>query len=466
MPHDVFISYAHWDNKLESDEDKGWVSSFYQSLEFHLGVQLGQKPNIWVDWERMHGGDFLTRKVLNNLYQSSTLICIISPPYINSEWCRKELESFRENVGYRLNDEKSRVFFVIKNRINTQPAYEIFNDLDLLYDEFFEVRRGIPHTLPPTSDAFKDKVVTLAFKINEVLSELKTETATRKTIYLAETTRDLRAQHERIRKDLNRTYTILPSSFVDMPSDAEGYQAAVREQLEKCDLAVHIIGRNYGDPLEGSNSSFVHLQTEAAFAHARENPDFATLIWLPENVEPEKKEFLNELLTSVSKKIDVFRDVSEEKLKTRILDILEGKTDDETPLSGRKYVYVYCEKQDAQAVKDLENILYDELGCEIYSASDYLSQKTENGEQDDFLKEAEKYVKKSHGVLVYWGTPFKFWVQASVQVLRESLGEKPLGIFLANQQSYRTRDAKFINNHTALREFVANLDLGGNGNAG
>lgn len=471
MPHDVFISYAHLDNELElPQESVGWVTSFYQSLKFHLGVQLGRAPEIWMDDKKMHGGDFIDGNVFKNLHESSTLVCIISPSYINSRWCPRELQSYRQTVGYRLNEQKSRVFFVVKNPGLQPPADEIFNDWNLFRNNFYEERSGIPRTLSPKSDPFKDNVVTLAYQINEVISLLETEeaaTSTRKTIYLSETTRDLREQYERIRKDLNRTYNVLPKDFANLPGDADGYQREIREQLKKCELAVHLVGNNYGDSLKGSDLSFVQLQTKAAVAHSKENPDFSTLIWIPEGVEP-KKEFLDDLVASASKKVDIFRDPSEEKLKTRIQDILEGKLnkDSEPPVPpGRKYVYVYCEKQDAEAVRDLEDILFDEFGCEIYSASDYLAQKQEISGEEDFLREVEKYVKKSHGVVVYWGSPVKYWVQASIQILRESVGEKPLGVFLVKQEPYRTRDAKFINNHDALREFITNLNLEGNGNA-
>lgn len=42
MVYDLFISYAHLDNRPLSEGQKGWISSFHKSLEVRLGQLLGR----------------------------------------------------------------------------------------------------------------------------------------------------------------------------------------------------------------------------------------------------------------------------------------------------------------------------------------------------------------------------------------------------------------------------------------
>ena len=53
--YDVFISYAHRDNKESSDRE-GWVTKFHLDLQDRLGVVLGRDPTRWRD-AKLEGTD-------------------------------------------------------------------------------------------------------------------------------------------------------------------------------------------------------------------------------------------------------------------------------------------------------------------------------------------------------------------------------------------------------------------------
>lgn len=95
---DIFISYAHLDNEALTEEEKGWVSAFDNALQKRLGQLLGRKPDIWRD-RKLQGNDIFGDEIVAQFLKLKVMISIISPRYLESEWCRRELEEFPQNRG-------------------------------------------------------------------------------------------------------------------------------------------------------------------------------------------------------------------------------------------------------------------------------------------------------------------------------------------------------------------------------
>ena len=47
--NDIFISYAHIDNKLPYEDQVGWVEQFHKDLKIRLTQLLGEEIRIWWD---------------------------------------------------------------------------------------------------------------------------------------------------------------------------------------------------------------------------------------------------------------------------------------------------------------------------------------------------------------------------------------------------------------------------------
>ena len=468
MQHDVFISYARKDNLIRPEETEGWVTNFKDSLEIRLTEYLGRKSEVWLDSDRI-SGDFLTPSIYENLRRSATIVSIVSPLYFASEWCQKELSYYWDQVGARLGNH-SRVFFVVKLPPTQIP--ERFTDLLRL--EFFEVtREGVPSSFSPVGNKFKERIQSLAYKISERVRELEAKNRPGKTIYLAETTGDMREKRKNVRNDLiQRDFSVLPMLDEDKPVKTEDYKASVRDDIENCDLAVHLIGKNYGDCPPDDESSYVHLQTLVA-SERDHDPNFSRLIWMPEDLD-QNSAFMEELLASAKKNVDVFRDPSIENLKTRIQDILAGKMNNETGSVNTDKngeiipnVYVFCERSDAEDARRLERNLYD-LNCEIFTA-----RTLSEDDSQDSLERHEKYLRETNGVLIYWKNPLlQNWIQLIVANLNRKVGYEALGVYLGDntdeRDHYRTHRAQIIKDDAGLSQFVATLrqKLGGNQHAG
>ena len=78
----------------------------------------------------------------------------------------------------------------------------------------------------------------------------------------------MKDQRDAIRRELlGNGYTVLPDQ--PLPFVATEYATVVRDQLARCRLSVHMIGRNYGMVPEGAAESIVALQHEAAIERAQ-----------------------------------------------------------------------------------------------------------------------------------------------------------------------------------------------------
>jgi hypothetical protein len=95
--YDIYISYADVDNKPPSIfADEGWVDVFYKELEAALNLRIGSPGalKIWRD-TRPNRHD-LDDKSLNALKKSAVFLALISPAYLSSDVCRKELKTFAD----------------------------------------------------------------------------------------------------------------------------------------------------------------------------------------------------------------------------------------------------------------------------------------------------------------------------------------------------------------------------------
>ncbi len=64
--NDIFVSYAHIDDQPLMEGQKGWISSFHRVLEIRLGQLLGRHPRIWRD-PKLQGNDIFADRLVERL---------------------------------------------------------------------------------------------------------------------------------------------------------------------------------------------------------------------------------------------------------------------------------------------------------------------------------------------------------------------------------------------------------------
>ena len=90
---ELFISYAHIDNQPLAEGLKGWVETFHERLKIRLEQLTGEPARIWRD-RKLQGNDIFAETLVARLSKVAILVVVLSPRYVKSEWCLKELGEF------------------------------------------------------------------------------------------------------------------------------------------------------------------------------------------------------------------------------------------------------------------------------------------------------------------------------------------------------------------------------------
>jgi hypothetical protein len=288
---DIFISYTHKDNKKLSAEQQGWIDSFHEALTQRLDMFCGRETDVWRD-VKIRGVDVLTPEIESTLRKSKLLISVVSPGYLNSDWCKKEIRIFGDTfAGSAAKDETySRIVKVIKMPVTPRQEAELPVLRDVIGYPFFQVgERGVPLELDarPGYGSFKEftaLVNELAYHLRSLLEELGASDSSGPpiaepsgvAIYLAEGSFDVAADVARLRRELRQFgHELYPTA--PLPATPE-FEDRVREALSKCAFSIHAVGKNYavgGDP----RISRTEVQLRLAQEEAKQRPEFRILPW-------------------------------------------------------------------------------------------------------------------------------------------------------------------------------------------
>jgi hypothetical protein len=434
--HDFLISYAHIDDQALVDGQSGWVSQLHRLLEIRVGQLMGQTPKIWRD-PKLQGNDFFADTILDRLPKIGALVSVFSPRYVQSDWCNRELKEFcraaEQSGGVRVHD-KARIFKVVKTPVNLERQPEEVKPM-LGYDFFvYDPESGRPRELaatygPGADRAFLVKLDDLAYDIAQLLELLHQngdaapEAAPSKgTVFLAETTFELREEREAIKRDLIRNgYEVLPDR--SLPLVAPDLDAAAREQLARSTLSIHLIGKNYGVVPEGAVQSLPEIQQQLA----SDRGTLASIIWVAPDLEVEderQRAFIKHLQTdSVVHSTAELLETPIEDLKTFIYRKLAPKKPEKAASASPDEltrIYLLCDQEDLAATGPVTDYLFDQ-GYEVI-----LPIFDEDEAQTRI--EHEENLKSADAVIIFYGAGNEVWLRRKLRELQRSGGlgrEKP-----------------------------------------
>ncbi|MBH2042033.1 MAG: TIR domain-containing protein [Comamonadaceae bacterium] len=301
---DAFISYAHIDNEPLTPGQKGWVSQFHATLQAMLSQRMGEKARIWRD-DKLDGNDVFSDEIVEQFAKTALLVSILSPRYVRSEWCTRELREFCEaaaHTGGVTIGNKSRVFKVIKTPFETAAPLPEAVQQTLGY-EFYALDNGEPQELDPAfgdqaRQQFLSKLSRLAWELAKSLQQLAqsrpapgadTTGPARKVVFLADCGRDLRDAREQLATELRmHGHEVLPALQLPLAEDA--LVPELKAQLERCALAIHLVGGSVGPVPDGpSGRSLAMLENQLAAERCRQGA-LHRIIWLPAGVSGERAE--------------------------------------------------------------------------------------------------------------------------------------------------------------------------------
>ncbi len=469
---DVFVSYAHIDDHAMVEGQPGWISSLHRHLQVRLEQLLGKEARIWRD-PKLQGNDVFADRLVDRLPRVAVLVSVLSPRYVKSEWCQRELAEFLKAAvgtgGARVAD-KLRVFKVVKTPI---PAELLPQDLHTaLGYEFFTTERASgrqreldlsPLSGPEAQRLYWTKLDDLAQDIKDLLTILEGRASgntpspakTKGTVYVAETSSDVKERRDSIKRELlGHGYTVLP----DEPLPLEGAECAsfVREQLSHCRLSVHVVGQNYGVVPDNATDSIVVLQHELAIERAAAG-DFCRLIWMPPDLvaaDERQRKFIAQLETD--SRLQAGADI----LKTALEDFKSlvhvRLTQSATPKPDRREaartdsmprIYLICDGQDVDQVQPIRDALFDEFEVTL---------PVFDADEADVRREHESNLGDCDAALVYYGAGNEAWLRSKLRELKKIAGYGRVTPMLAtavyvappdtpDKQRFRTHEAIVIN---------------------
>jgi hypothetical protein len=466
---DAFISYAHMDNVGLIEGHQGWISSLHRALEVKVGQLLGKRPHIWRD-PKLQGNDVFAETLLERLRHVAVLISVLSPCYVNSEWTRRELVEFwkaaEEQGGVRLHD-KARIFKVLKTPVRLEmhpPELQ-----SLLGYEFFQVDpdTGKIHELDEAFGseaqiAFWMKLDDLAQDICALLELLGAsgmansagEKITRETIFLAEATIDVKEQRETIRRDLQQHgFEVLPAA--GMPLVASEMVSSFSEDLARCRMSIHLVGKNYGTVPEGTTESIPVIQNELAIDRVNQG-NFSRIIWIPPGLQVEdgrQQKFIEHLRTDprIQKGSDLLETPLED-LRTVIQDRLKpapervhknsaAPTSNSNPLQ----VYLVYDQRDVGVISAWADLLFDR-GFEVL-------RPVFEGDEREVREYHEENLRDCDGALIFFGAANELWVRRKMRELQKSAGYgrvKPIRAVAISLLDPMTEEKERFRTHEAI----------------
>ena len=435
---DAFISYSHIDNVGLIDGGKGWITNLHRALEIRVGQLLGEKPEIWRD-PKLAGNDVFADTLVDQLKKVAVLITVVSPRYVKSEWTRRELIEFWKAAeaqgGVNFHD-KARIFKVMKTPIPREmdpPELQ-----PLLGYEFFQVDsqsgrvRELDEVFGPEAQRdFWMKLDDLAHDIAALLELLQAKSQTtvetlqpskKESIFLAETTTDLKEQREALRRDLQQHgYTVLPAR--GLPLVASEIETSMQEDLAQCRMSIHLVGKKYGFVPEGSNVSMLEIQNELAIERGWKGK-FVRLLWIPAGLQVEdirQAKVIEEF--RMDPRIHAGADLLEtlfEDLRTVVHDRLKDSPEPQqqppvaaaTAIHGQ--IYLIYDPRDSAIISQYADALF-EKGFEILHP-------TFEGDEADTRQCHEENLRACHGVLIFFGSTNEGWVRRKLREVQKSVG--------------------------------------------
>lgn len=426
--NDVFISYTHKDNKYSSEGDNGWVSHFHRVLQMRLTELLGMEAKIWRDM-KLSGADNFNDEIFAQLRNSAVFIPIVSPGYISSSYCQHELEEFQNAAKTKGGIQVGTLLRAIKI-VKTPLQGNKHRDILLASSLGYEFYAQDPDTaffdeFEPGTGNFNRLLNRLAQDIKRVLEAMKSPSPHKGTVYLAETSADLKADRQKLVDELQaQGYQVLPDG--PLPEHAADIRQCVQADLEVSKMAIQLAGPRYGKRPEGTDHSIVALQYEII-----QNSGIPCVFWIAkrmEAIEPLQIEFLQSLREHVTQGMDLLENKTLEDLK----DVITARLDphrQSKPMAksidnGLMRIYLICDQVDHPLDQNtaeqnwalaLRDYLF-EAGFEVKWP---VSLNTAAASRQ---KDNKEKLKQCDAVLLYWGRTSQAWLDERMTELNKALG--------------------------------------------
>jgi hypothetical protein len=398
--YDTFLSYAYVDNAPVPPVPQGWVDTFVKILKIRLAQKLGREGRfrLWEDRHRVPGNVQIQPEIEQAIRLSSTLLVILSRGYLESPWCRLELETFLKLHP----DASSRMFVVYRGRLEAgqrPPAFEgvrgyqfweegkgrsirIWGDPvpDPMHDaDYYSLIDDLSQDMADLLDSLKARgpatdstngsgaaqapvlKVTPAPTSVPMVAPIPDEILG--TVFLAQTTDDMIATRNSVRRHLQGVKVrILPETWYS--HDPDTFAQSAKADLARCDVFVQLLGEVAGSRSPDLPHGFNGLQHELALRSGK-----PILQWRPSTLDPSiiEEEDHRQLLegeTVIACGIEDFKKMIVDRMATLKAPAPEPRPKVKDGAGQNTLVFVDAEKADFSLARIVGKVLEQEsVGC-------------------------------------------------------------------------------------------------------
>jgi hypothetical protein len=416
--HDLFISYAHFDNEEDSQRLR-WVSRFQLDLKNALRQRLGEDPDIFFDSRSFEASDHVDF-LIENAQHSAVFIALFSPSYVARDFTIRELEAFctpgpadRPVVVVELLPvDERRHPSLLHGRKRTPFWWRDRSEQD------------IPLRLTPqfNPELYNERLQVLAHQIKKLLLDERgqadsapSEVAAARpraavaappqarTVLLAQTTDELFDECERVRACLEQfDITVLPEG--DYPQGGTDFAAAFEADLARAGVFVQLLG-NFGSRKPPDlPQTYAQYQYDAARARG-----LTLLQWRRPDLELAAVTHRDRSLLEGPHVMAVGLEEFKKEIM-RACTPAEPKPSAGLP-EGHYHVFINADRSDKELADALLHLFEDKKNC---SAARPLFE----GSAQDIVSDLEENLLNCEVLLLLYGHAPPAWVRA--QLLRYS----------------------------------------------
>ncbi len=391
--HDIFVSYAHLDNKPLPGTDKGWVTTLINGLKIFLGQQLGRADaySLWMDDEERDNTK-VTPHIIEQIKNTATFLLILSPGYLESQWCCSELKQFLTQVG----ENSGRVFVVERDEVE-RPE----NLSDLLGYKFWVKDGGKTHTLAmpepnPKEIEYYQKLDDLARQL-KIKIEQEVTPPSHKIVFLALVSADLEEYRNEIKRYLEQqNVQILPTKRYSLLDN--DFQQQLKQDLKQCNLFVQLLSEKMGN-------DWPKLQYKCVSAI----DDLPILQWhdntldLNKVIDPDHKDLLSQSTVIASTLVEFKKHIFNDLKKPEI-------SEEQIKRKGENVVFINAAPDDVLLADQIKDFLqHHNISCRLPLPSN-TSTKPKKIQQD-----LDKRLLQCHSVIVVYDNATEHWVCEQVR---------------------------------------------------
>jgi len=292
--HDIFVSYAHFDNETDS-QDVRWVSRFQVDLKNALRQRLGQDPDLFFDTRSFEAHEHVDR-LLENARDSAVFMAIFSPSYVARDFTIGELKAFcecapdvarivtvellpvAEEENHPLLRGRKRTPFWWKDaaehdiplRLTPKFNPQLYNErLQILAHQLKRLLADLRTGTSPSTEVAASPVAPSPVAPGPVAPAAAPATPPARTVLLAQATDDLYDDRERIRAYLEQFgVKVVPEH--DLPQGGADFAAAFAAELDRAAIFVQLLGNFASRRPPDLPQSYALHQFEAAAARGLE----------------------------------------------------------------------------------------------------------------------------------------------------------------------------------------------------